>query len=164
MTRSDTDTDIDVDEPGIGLPNMPDQLAERTRFFADAAAAGSRQAVILASGLDTRAHRLDWAPGAVVYEIDQPQVLDFKAATLKHLDAQPKAGLRHVPIDLRGDWPAAKRHQFGFPLDIESLQYQAEDHDYVAHLDALGWQTQIVSPDPEYVGAVLCTSTFTGQG
>ena len=41
-------------------------------FFTDAAAAGVGQAVILASGLDTRAYRLPWPPGTVVYEVDQP--------------------------------------------------------------------------------------------
>lgn len=49
----------------------------RTRFFDDyftqAAAAGVRQVVILAAGLDSRAYRLQWQPGTVVYELDQPQ-------------------------------------------------------------------------------------------
>ena len=46
---------------------MCEQIAVRTRFFddffTDAAAAGIRQAVILASGLDTRAYRLPWPAG-----------------------------------------------------------------------------------------------------
>ena len=61
---------------------MSEQIAVRTRFFDDfftaAAAAGIRQAVILASGLDTRAYRLPWPPDTVVFEIDQPQVIEFK--------------------------------------------------------------------------------------
>src|ERR1700744_2476180 len=48
--------------------------AVRTRFFdpyfTDAVAAGIRQVVILASGLDSRAYRLDWPAGTTVYEID----------------------------------------------------------------------------------------------
>ena len=76
-------------------------------FFADAAAAGIRQIVILASGLDSRAYRLDWPAGTVVYEIDQPKVLEYKAATLAQHGAQPSAVRREVPIDLRQDWPAA---------------------------------------------------------
>lgn len=52
-------------------------------FFTDAAASGIRQSVILAAGLDARAWRLDWPAGSVVYEIDQPKVLDFKFATLE---------------------------------------------------------------------------------
>lgn len=59
----------------------------RTRFFDDyfrrAAAAGLRQVVVLAAGLDSRAYRLDWPPGTIVYELDRPQVLDFKARTLE---------------------------------------------------------------------------------
>ena len=49
------------------------------------ATAGSksiRQAVILASGLDSRPYRLPWPDGTVVYEIDQPKVIEFKTETM----------------------------------------------------------------------------------
>src|ERR1700753_1405687 len=46
-------------------------------FFVAACHAGIRQAVILASGLDCRAYRLEWPPEMSVYEIDQPQVVDW---------------------------------------------------------------------------------------
>jgi methyltransferase (TIGR00027 family) len=74
---------------------------------ADATTAGIRQAVILASGLDSRAYRLAWPPGTVVYEIDQQAVIDFKTGTLSALGAQPAAEHRPVAVDLRDDWPAA---------------------------------------------------------
>src|ERR1700744_5213242 len=51
-------------------------------FVAAAAGAGLRQAVILAAGLDTRAFRLGWPPGATVYEIDALKVLAFKNSVL----------------------------------------------------------------------------------
>lgn len=92
---------------------MCEQIAVRTRFFDDfflaAAAAGIRQAVILASGLDTRAYRLAWPAGTVVFEVDQPAVLEFKTRTLAGLGAEPAAELHSVPIDLRDDWPKALR-------------------------------------------------------
>lgn len=92
---------------------MCEQIAVRTRFFDDfflaAAAAGIRQAVILASGLDTRAYRLAWPAGTVVFEVDQPAVLEFKTHTLAGLGAEPAAELHSVPIDLRDDWPEALR-------------------------------------------------------
>jgi methyltransferase (TIGR00027 family) len=87
--------------------------AVRTKFFdtyfADAVAAGIRQIVILASGLDSRAYRLDWPAGTTVYEIDQPQVLDYKSSTLVENGVTPTADRREVAIDLRQDWPAALR-------------------------------------------------------
>ncbi|MCX8563522.1 class I SAM-dependent methyltransferase [Mycolicibacterium mucogenicum] len=90
-----------------------DEMAVRTRFFDDyfatAADGGIRQAVILASGLDSRAYRLAWPDGTVVYEIDQPDVIEFKTRTLAGLGAEPTAQRRTVPIDLREDWPAALR-------------------------------------------------------
>lgn len=92
---------------------MCEQIAVRTRFFddffADAGRAGIRQAVILASGLDTRAYRLDWPAGSVVFEVDQPAVLEFKTRTLTGLGAEPAAELHTVPVDLRDDWPKALR-------------------------------------------------------
>lgn len=87
--------------------------AVRTHFFdtyfADAVATGIRQVVILASGLDSRAYRLDWPTGTTVFEIDQPQVLEYKSSTLSAAGATPSADRREVAIDLRDDWPAALR-------------------------------------------------------
>jgi methyltransferase (TIGR00027 family) len=104
-------SDLDVDGSGWGLQQMPAAMASRTlyfdAFFADAAAAGIRQAVILASGLDARAYRLDWPAGMTVFEIDQPEVIAFKSTTLAGLGAEPRADLRTVAIDLREDWPTA---------------------------------------------------------
>src|SRR6476469_2928937 len=101
------------DDPLLNRQQMCEQIAVRTRFFDDfyigAVSAGIRQAVILASGLDTRAYRLPWPPEAVVFEIDQPQVLEFKARTLAGLGAEPPADRRAVAIDLRDDWPTALR-------------------------------------------------------
>ncbi|MCP9272244.1 class I SAM-dependent methyltransferase [Mycolicibacterium arenosum] len=74
-------------------------------YFRDAAEAGVRQVVILAAGLDSRAYRLDWPADTVVYELDQPQVLDFKRRALA--DEPPRADRREVAIDLRDDWPRA---------------------------------------------------------
>jgi len=82
-------------------------------FFAAAGAAGIRQVVILAAGLDARAWRLPWPDGTVVFEIDQPKVLAFKEETLAAHDIQPAARHVGVPIDLRQDWPEALR-QNGF--------------------------------------------------
>jgi methyltransferase (TIGR00027 family) len=85
----------------------------RTRFFdqhfLSATQSGIRQAVILAAGLDSRAYRLDWPAGTVVYEVDLPQVIDFKTTTLAGLGAEPTTERRTVAVDLRDDWPAALR-------------------------------------------------------
>jgi methyltransferase (TIGR00027 family) len=103
-----------VDDNGdFGMKRMGDMMGVRTRFFDDffmaAANEGIRQAVILASGLDARAYRLPWPTGTTVFEIDQPQVIEFKTATLAELGATPTADRRAVPGDLRDDWPAALR-------------------------------------------------------
>ena len=101
-------TDID---PAFTVRRAAEGMAVRTRFFdqmfLDAAAAGVRQAVILAAGLDARGYRLPWPDGTVVYEVDQPEVIEFKATTLAGIGAEPTATRRTVAIDLRDDWPKA---------------------------------------------------------
>lgn len=108
--------DLD-DDTAKGIRHFAAAMATRTRFFddffADATRAGIRQAVILASGLDSRAYRLPWPAGTTVFEVDQPQVIEFKTATLAELGAQPTAARRTVAVDLREDWPTALR-QAGF--------------------------------------------------
>ncbi len=102
--------DID-DEKHAGMDRMVDNMAVRTKFFDDffgeATAAGIQQAVILASGLDSRAYRLQWPAGTVVYEVDQPDVIAFKTRALADIGAEPTAERRVVAVDLRFDWPAA---------------------------------------------------------
>ncbi|SBS78994.1 putative S-adenosyl-L-methionine-dependent methyltransferase MSMEG_0095/MSMEI_0092 [uncultured Mycobacterium sp.] len=106
----------EVDPEAVAMfTHMLNYQAVRTHvfdaFFAEAAAAGIRQIVILASGLDSRAYRLDWPAGTHVYEIDQPLVLDYKAKKLAEHDVQPIAERHEVPVDLRQDWPAALKEQ-----------------------------------------------------
>ena len=96
-------------DPAFNLRLAAEGMAVRTRFFdklfTDAAAVGARQAVILAAGLDSRAYRLPWPDGTVVFEVDQPDVIEFKTRTLAELGAEPTADRRPVGIDLREDWP-----------------------------------------------------------
>jgi methyltransferase (TIGR00027 family) len=112
-------------------PNLPLQMqamvgymASRTaffdKFFLDATGAGIRQAVILAAGLDSRSWRLQWPAGTTVYELDQPRVLEFKAATLAAHGAEPACHRVAVAVDLRQDWPAALR-QAGFDASVPSV-------------------------------------------
>ncbi len=81
----------------------------RTRFFDDRLSelsrqAGIRQIVLLAAGLDTRAFRLGWAAGSVVFEVDQKAVLDYKESVLASASASPKCARRVVKTDLTGNW------------------------------------------------------------
>jgi methyltransferase (TIGR00027 family) len=112
--------DADAESAAI-FEHMGNYQAVRTHFFdeffADAAAAGIRQIVILASGLDSRAYRVQWPARTVVYEIDQPKVLEYKSTTLSEHGVAPSALRREVPIDLRFDWPKALR-EAGFDAGV----------------------------------------------
>jgi methyltransferase (TIGR00027 family) len=85
----------------------------RTKYFDEyfrrAAEAGARQVVILAAGLDSRAYRLDWPAATTIFELDRPQVLDFKREVITGQGAQPRAERREIAVDLREDWPQALR-------------------------------------------------------
>jgi methyltransferase (TIGR00027 family) len=87
--------------------------ASRTKwfdeFFIAAGASVIEQSVILAAGLDSRAWRLPWVDNSVIYEIDQPKVLAFKAETLLANATECAARYVAVPVDLRQDWPKALR-------------------------------------------------------
>jgi methyltransferase (TIGR00027 family) len=69
------------------------------------------QVVILACGLDTRPQRLSWPPGVVIYELDQPGVVEFKVETLARLGVADRATVRSIGVDLREDWAAVLRER-----------------------------------------------------
>jgi methyltransferase (TIGR00027 family) len=115
LVDSDAPSEGHGDGVAEGVRLMTDAMAVRTRFFddffVDATAAGIDQAVILAAGLDSRPYRLPWPSGTVVYELDQPRVVEFKTSTMAALGAEPTAQRRVVAVDLRDDWPTALREQ-----------------------------------------------------
>lgn len=80
----------------------------RTRFFDDwlltATRDSIRQVVILAAGLDTRAYRLVWPAHVTVYELDLPEMFEFKDSVLAANGALPHCERRTVSVDLRQDW------------------------------------------------------------
>jgi methyltransferase (TIGR00027 family) len=87
--------------PDDGNPVLP----IRTRWFDDFLhGARARQVVGLGAGLDTRAYRLDWPPGTVLFEVDQPAVLAYKEERLPSDGERPRCARRAVPADLADDW------------------------------------------------------------
>jgi methyltransferase (TIGR00027 family) len=98
-------------------------IAVRTRFYDEflstARAAGCRQVVLLAAGLDARAFRLDWPEETHVFEIDLPNLFAFKETVLAQQRAEPKCARTVVAIDLRDDWPTALQAA-GFDPDLPS--------------------------------------------
>jgi methyltransferase (TIGR00027 family) len=115
----DGDINLDSQDSRLSLQQRREQSAVRTRFYDDfliqSTAEAAQQVVILASGLDARAYRLAWPAGTVVFEIDQPEVIAFKTATLANLGAQPTADRRAIGVDLRDDFVAALRESFFYP-------------------------------------------------
>jgi methyltransferase (TIGR00027 family) len=74
----------------------------RTRFFDDfllRCPQDIRQVVLLGSGMDTRAFRLNWQPGTQLYEIDQSDVLLYKESLLS--EASSRCDRHSICADLK---------------------------------------------------------------
>lgn len=87
-------------------------LSVRTRFFDDAlvgvtAEQGIRQVLLLAAGMDTRAFRLSWPDGTIIYEIDRDDVFSRKESILGERRAAAACERRVVSTDLSEDWTGA---------------------------------------------------------
>jgi methyltransferase (TIGR00027 family) len=111
-------------------PNSPDGgnpfLPVRTRWFDDylarCMAFGLRQVIALGAGLDTRAFRLDWPDGTVVYEVDQSDVQNYKRHRLGGVDAVPRCIRRTIDTDLAGDW-ASELLAAGYDPSVPSVWF-----------------------------------------
>src|SRR3954465_1434666 len=87
-------------------------LSLRTRFLDDHLITAVRdrgitQVVILAAGMDTRAFRLPWPAGIVLYELDRDDVFDVKEPVLAGLGARATCERRVIRVDLAGGWVPA---------------------------------------------------------
>lgn len=80
-------------------------IAVRTRFYDDflmSVQLLAPQIVILGAGMDARAFRLPWCKEARVYEVDRPEVLDYKDSILK--DVPAKCIRTVIKADLTDNW------------------------------------------------------------
>ncbi|HEY3845032.1 MAG TPA: SAM-dependent methyltransferase [Acidimicrobiales bacterium] len=100
-----------VEERAREGPGIAEWIATRTRFLDDvvlgACADGCAQVVILGAGLDARAFRLQWPEGTRLWELDLPDVLDFKEQVINAEGWRPRSARVGVPVDLSEDWGQA---------------------------------------------------------
>lgn len=95
-----------------GVRNLAgDHFVLRTRYFDDQLLnAAQPQVVIMAAGLDTRAFRLPWPRGTTVFELDLPDLVEFKEDVLHGEHVLPSCDRVVVSCDLRDDWVTALIH------------------------------------------------------
>ncbi|RSM81963.1 SAM-dependent methyltransferase [Kibdelosporangium aridum] len=108
------------DQSRAVFEGLGDYLAIRTHFL-DTYLTGVvgpdvRQVVLVAAGLDTRAFRMPWPSGVRLFEVDLPQVLDFKQDVLDDRGARSSCQRTVVPADLTTDWAIPLRNS-GFRHD-----------------------------------------------
>jgi methyltransferase (TIGR00027 family) len=75
----------------------------------DAVLHGIRQIVILAAGMDARAYRMECLKGARLFEVERPEILEYKETILKTLGAKPLVLRTTVATDLREDFAGVLR-------------------------------------------------------
>lgn len=96
-------------------------IAVRTRFYDDflmSAQLLASQVVILGAGMDARAFRLPWCKGTRVYEVDRPEVLDYKNSILQ--DVPAKCIRTVIKADLTNNWVDSLLSQ-GFSVSNPSI-------------------------------------------
>jgi methyltransferase (TIGR00027 family) len=118
----------------------------RTRFYDDyllaACAAGCRQVVLVAAGLDTRAFRLEWPVDVRLFELDLPEVLAFKEEVLAERQATPRCARTAIAVDLREDWPAHLEGA-GFDASVRSAWLMEGLLAYLSNDDAVRLVTAV---------------------
>jgi methyltransferase (TIGR00027 family) len=100
-------------------------MAIRTRFFDEFLQCMTfqnpiRQVVLMAAGLDTRAFRLGWPVGTMIYELDQAEVLGYKDQILQSNGAQSYCKRLAIPADLARPWRQLLL-QAGFDPELPSI-------------------------------------------
>ena len=89
-----------ADQIAHNSPAAKEMVKLRTKYFDDVLSnqilGGCKQVVILGSGLDTRAARIN-GEGVIYFEIDDPATLQLKAETLKA--NKISANVRYIPGD-----------------------------------------------------------------
>lgn len=96
-----------------------------------------------------------------VYELDTPDMLEFKASVVSDAAPNENATRVPIPIDLRDDWPAAL-HDAGFRDDVptawvlEGLLMYLTDED----VDALMTRVGDLSAGGSALGATVTTVDF----
>ena len=89
-----TPDDLDGDA-AIGMRRMTDNMAIRTMFFDESSSSATAAGIQAGRDPGVRtgscAYRRRWPAGTTVYEIDQPDVIEFKTRTLADLGAEPTA-------------------------------------------------------------------------
>jgi methyltransferase (TIGR00027 family) len=147
-------------------------IALRTRYFDDwlvdvVGSGGPRQVVLLGAGLDTRAFRLAWPAGTIVFELDRSPVLDHKERVLAASAARPACARRAVVTDLAGAWSddlLAAGFDAGRPAAwlLEGLLFYLPD-EVVARI--LGAVSRLAAPGSrlafDVVNGLVLTSPWT---
>ncbi len=121
----------------------------RTRFFDDflqntCRSPEVRQVVLVAAGMDTRAFRLDWPSGTRLYELDLPEVLEYKEAVVRDAGAKDRCMRRAVRVDLEeADWPrtlldAGYRPELPSVWLAEGLLFYLDEADVEVLLEKIG--------------------------
>ncbi|WP_020667570.1 SAM-dependent methyltransferase [Amycolatopsis nigrescens] len=79
-----------------------------------------RQIVLVAGGMDTRAHRLEWPAGSTIFELDHEALLREKQRRLAPVTAGPKVACIPVGVDLATSWSPVLE-QAGFDPSAPTL-------------------------------------------
>lgn len=144
-----------------GTPIIP----VRTRFFDDfliSKAAEIQQVVILGAGMDARAFRLPWQSNTHVYELDNPEVIEYKNSVLAN--AESKCHRHSCGVDIRESWSEKLLNQ-GYQITTPTIWLMEGFIYYLSETEVhelLKTMTQLSSPGSWFL-ADLINSYFVSK-
>lgn len=108
------------------MPGVHGALAARTRYIDECLSglidAGLKQIVIIGSGYDTRAHRIDKVKeNCKVFEIDHPLTQEVKIKTIKNLFRDPQNHVTYLPMTIGQGQLDKKLLKAGFDPNQKAL-------------------------------------------
>jgi methyltransferase (TIGR00027 family) len=113
---------------------------------------GGKQVVLLGAGLDTRAYRMGVPAVVRWFELDLPEMFEFKEPVLNSVNATPTCDRRILAVDLRTDW-APQLRAAGFEPRIPTAWIDEGAIPYLAHDEAVGVAatiTRLSAPGSEF--------------
>jgi len=148
-----------------GSPGFVASIAIRTLWFDHqvtvAIQKGIKQFVNLGAGMDTRAYRFDYAEGSHFYEVDFPEVLEYKNSVLEKAGFQPKCVRHCLTADITQEGWIERLKEHGYNPQEPTLWFMEGLTMYLEEKDNKDMFTKALASSG--VGSMAAVLTLTEE-
>jgi methyltransferase (TIGR00027 family) len=107
------------------LPGYVNSVVARVRYIDEVVKSsvtdGFGQLVILGSGYDTRAYRIEGLKDIKVFEVDRPEMIGVKKDKIKEIFGELPAHVAYIPLDLDNDGMKKGLAKYGYDPSLKTL-------------------------------------------